>query len=406
MKTARLPRIIFIVFIIFIGISVASFLYAKPTYSLTNHIVISEIQAAGTVANDEFVELYNPTNDPVSIGGWRLTKKTAAGTQSTLTASLSGSIKPHGFLLIAHPSYTGSTSADLLYSSTSSGIAANNTVLLYSDAGTTLVDKVGMGTATDVEASAAANPPTSGSVERKANTTATAVSMAIGGTDEFAGNAEDTDHNDTNFIVRTTSQPQNSSSTVEPEDLTPSPTPSPLPSTSPTPSETPTVTPTTTVTGSPTETPTVTPSPTEFITSTPSPTVTPTTTPTMTPSSTPSMTPSQTPTNTPTMTPSATPTVIPTNSPTPTTTQTPSPTVTTSPIPSATTTPSPTLTLTVTPTMTTTATSTPTMTMSPTPTPGSVFRPLSLKCEVTYRTIKTHLLTFQFPQFHCHVVRS
>lgn len=42
----------------------------------TNHIVISQIQLSGEGnAQDEFVELYNPTNVAIEMTEWRLTRK-------------------------------------------------------------------------------------------------------------------------------------------------------------------------------------------------------------------------------------------------------------------------------------------------------------------------------------------
>jgi hypothetical protein len=255
----------------------------QSVLSAASHIVISEIMVgvSGT-ADNEFVELYNPTGSTVDLSGWRLTRKTDTGTQSTLVASMSGTIAPHGYMLVGSPEFVGSASADLTYS-TATHLAANNTVLLYSDEGVTVVDKVGMGTATDVESTSAANPATGKSIERKANASSTIASMIIGGIDEFLGNGEDTGHNLNDFIVRDLPQPQNASSSVEPVMATP--------------------TPSSTESASPSATPVVTP--------TPSPTVTPSPVVTPTPSSTASATPSATPVVTPTPTISPTPLPIP-----------------------------------------------------------------------------------------------
>jgi endonuclease G len=134
----------------------------------STHIVISEVQIAGVTASDEFVELYNPTSNDVSLNGWRLTRKTDTGSESNLVSSLSGTIKAHGYFLVTPQSgYTGSVAADETYSVAGSPIAANGTVLIYSDAGTTLIDKVGFGSAADKESTATSNPASSSSAERK-----------------------------------------------------------------------------------------------------------------------------------------------------------------------------------------------------------------------------------------------
>ncbi len=207
-----------------------------------DHIVFSEIQLAGGSFTDEFIELYNPTDSVIDLSGWRLTRKTSGGSESNLISSLSDSISPKSYFLIGHSDYDGSVALDATYSASTNSIAVNNTILLYSDAGSTLVDKIGLGTASDYEASASANPSSDGSLERKAFASSTTDSMGSGGLDEMEGNGEDTDNNYNDYVLQTESNPQNSSSAVEPV-ATPSPTPtvtpSPTPTISPTPSPTP-----------------------------------------------------------------------------------------------------------------------------------------------------------------------
>jgi hypothetical protein len=294
MKKNRLPAefpLFLIAAVIFSTLLVGPHI-TRQVLSVASHVVISEIQVTGGGTTDEIVELYNPTGDTVNLAGWRLTRKTASGaTENNLVASLSGTIAPQGYFLIAHPDYDGAVAADLPYSATTSAIAANNTVTLYSDAGTTVVDLVGMGSATSSESATTVNPAANGSIERKASPSSTADSMGPGGSEETAGNGEDSDNNTNDFVSRTTSDPQNTSSPIEPPPSTPTPTDEPTPTPTPTPTDEPTPTPT----------------------ETPTPTVTPTPTPTEEPTPTP--TPSETPTPTPTETP--VPTVTPTPTPTP-----------------------------------------------------------------------------------------
>lgn len=277
MKKVNLPWLLPI-FLLIGGILIFLNTAIRADSAAATHIVISEVQTAGATVGDEFVELYNPTSFSVDISGWRLRRETSTGGDGgNLVASLSGNIPAHGFFLITpQTEYTGSASADQTYSVGGNPVAANNTVLLYSDAGVTLVDKIGLGTAVNSETSAASNPLVGESVERKANSTSTAVSMDIGGVDEFSGNAEDTDNNSADFIVRTISQPQNSLSEAEPVVV-------PTPSEVPTPTIEPTAIPTPTI--EPTAIPTPTAEPTAIPTVTATPTVVPTVAPSVTPTS-------------------------------------------------------------------------------------------------------------------------
>jgi len=177
---------------------------------IADHVVISEVQISGATATDEFVELYNPTNAPVSLDDWYLTKKTLGGTNEhhLLAGFPDMSIPAHGFFLITHQSgYTGPVTADATYSTTNS-IAADNTVILYSDTKITVVDKVGFGAALDNETlSYPDNPGDDESLQRKINAT-------IEG--DGYGPAWDTGNNSADFFIRTSNPRNSASDPVEP----------------------------------------------------------------------------------------------------------------------------------------------------------------------------------------------
>jgi hypothetical protein len=334
MKKLLLPSVIILVLTPLFTALVSR--HTPVVYAATaSHVVISEVLPGITGAStNEFVELYNPTNSNIDVTGWRLSRKTAGGVESDLVTDFPAkTINAHGYLLVAHTDYTGSVAEDITYSANS--FATNNTILLY-DSSDVVVDKVGMGSATDVEGTAKTNPSSPASIERKATSTSLASTLAIGGTEELAGNGEDTDTNSSDFVNRGIAQPQSIASLTEPA-ISGTPTPTVQATLTPTASITPT--------GSVTLTPTMTTTPTVTTTGSVSPTVTPTSTGTVT--STPSVTPtaqaSLTSTNTPTVTVTNTPTVTvtPTFTGTPTTTVTPTISLTMTPSPTITVTPTP-----------------------------------------------------------------
>ncbi len=362
--------------------------------SATNHVVISEVQIAGdgaTPSDDEFVELYNPTESSVVMSGWRLTRRNSAGTEENLVTTLDGTIPAHGYFLIVDAiGYNGSPTSDAVYSAPSNEMTNNYTVLLYSDAGITLVDRVGFGTAVDFESTVfGTNPSDNGSLERKANSSSTTDSMGTGGSDESAGNGEDTDNNSVDFVTRTTSDPQNSTSQIEP--VFASPTPSPTESPTPTPDASPSPTPSPTAEPTPSPTPEATPSPTLEPTPSPTPEPTPSPTPEPSPSPTPEVTPSPTPEVTPSPTPEPTPS--PSASPEPTPTPSPEPSATPTPEPSPTSEPSPSPDVSPSPT--------PSPSVSPSPSPQVVFNGFLFRCTVQNLPLRIGPFTFMIPRFAC-----
>ncbi|WP_163995442.1 lamin tail domain-containing protein [Pyxidicoccus caerfyrddinensis] len=200
---------------------------ALPT-PLTNHVVISEFSGgngSGTAATDEFIELHNPTNSDVNIGNWLVQYKSATGTtySATVTIPAGKVIKARGYFLLAGANYSGSGSqaADLSYTfDTSASTTAGGHVRIGPGLTTSTtdvaVDKLAWGTGNSPEGTAApAHPAVGGSLERKAVSSSTSATMAVGGTDAARGNGTDSDNNSQDFVTRAARQPQSSQSATE-----------------------------------------------------------------------------------------------------------------------------------------------------------------------------------------------
>lgn len=138
-----------------------------PMAASENGVVINSYRISGQSSTDEYIELYNSSDRDINLLGWRLSKKTASGNISNLLTSFPEVyIEPDSSFIIAHENCN--CSPDLKYS-TSGSIADDNTILLFSDNGKSVVDKVGFGVAIDFEGSPASNPNTSEVYGRKNN---------------------------------------------------------------------------------------------------------------------------------------------------------------------------------------------------------------------------------------------
>lgn len=253
-----------LIFTTLLTLTLFTFLAKNPAQvkSLASHVVISEVQIAGSGATEDFVELYNPTSTQVDLSDYRLVKRTSTGSSDgSIVAFQSGDvIEPYGFFLWCNNEISESLSCD---KNTAATVSNNNSVGLRDgpmDTGT-LIDAVTFGTVenplgegTSVDPAPDANQ----SVERKASATSTSVTMGPGGSEETSGNGEDTDNNSADFYLRTTPDSQNSSSSAENPGTAPTPTvePTPIPSLEPTLTETPFPSPTPTVKPTPTPEPT------------------------------------------------------------------------------------------------------------------------------------------------------
>ncbi len=169
-----------------------------------DHIVISEVQITGGTGHttDDFIEIYNPTDSPVNLKGYRLVKRTATGGSDSLIKSWTTDalIAAHGFYLWADGNYSAiSVTPDV---TTSSSIAADNAIAIRLGANDTgdIIDAVGWGNASNalIETSPfSTNPGANESLVRK----------NIQSDSCFC----DTDNNANDFEINTTPNPQNSS---------------------------------------------------------------------------------------------------------------------------------------------------------------------------------------------------
>jgi hypothetical protein len=187
---------------------------------IADHLVISEVQINGGDANEDFVELYNPTDTPINnLNGWNIRIRNSTGSESSLVAITSGSIPAHGFFLWANDQGSGggfaaSIGADV---SNSNNLSPNSSIVLRQ--GTTIVDQLAWGTGSGSQFGEGTvftpNPGNHDGLERKALTSSTASSMESGGSHEFKGNGFDSNNNAADFVLRDVSQPQNSGSATE-----------------------------------------------------------------------------------------------------------------------------------------------------------------------------------------------
>lgn len=209
------------------------------------HIYISEIaiDSGGNVLHD-FIELYNPSQETVSLRGWTVQIGTAilpgVGINPSDTIALGDTIAPGGYYLITRvDSGNIPVKADTEYSFTTA-IGINSWVALIrpptlgdsrivtaEDTWTytqgpiwyKTVDFVGMGASPWFKGPSSALGISGKSLERKASRTSTETTLAGGGSEATAGNAYDTESNggarDSDFVHQNRPRPQNRHSARE-----------------------------------------------------------------------------------------------------------------------------------------------------------------------------------------------
>lgn len=252
--------------------------------------VLSEVQlATESEATFDFIELYNPSSEDMSLEGMRLAKRSSTGTSSSSIVAFSStdSIPAHGFFLWCNTNLAATTTCD---KSTGATVSDDNSVAILNGslADGVVVDAVTFGSpaAPFGEGTFLTAPLSGTSVERKANASSTSDSMSDPLLDGLLGNGYDTNDNSADFVTRLVPDPQNTNSEIEPStSVTPTMSLTPTPTETTTPTQTNTPTPTESLTPSPSESPT--PNPTESMTPTPTESSVPTPTLTPTPTATP-----------------------------------------------------------------------------------------------------------------------
>lgn len=136
-------------------IFVVLLVFTEKSSASTSSILINEIQTAGISANDEFVELYNPTSEIIDISSWSIQYRGGGGASYNKKNFVSGSVIPaNGYFLVAHGgsgNYSGNTTPDMSWSQSFSSTGGNiflvnNQAMLTDDNADSIVDKVVYGT--------------------------------------------------------------------------------------------------------------------------------------------------------------------------------------------------------------------------------------------------------------------
>jgi endonuclease G len=144
-------------------LGVAAWMYGRHVAAQTEavavspHLVISQFQAGGVSANDEFIEIKNTSASPFDLNGHRLVYRSQNGTNDVgpLAVWTTSTIIPAGgFYLVASTSYDGGITPDRTFDNTTCACAlaaANGGLAIRQGDSNTgaVIDSVGWGTVTN-----------------------------------------------------------------------------------------------------------------------------------------------------------------------------------------------------------------------------------------------------------------
>ena len=135
---------------------------SAPARAASTTVVIEQVyggggNSGGQFTND-FVELFNPSSSDVDLTGWSVSYFSASATTPASTTALSGTIAAHHAYLVqeAAGSTPGAAALPTPDATGTANLAASSGRVDLSDGSSALVDRVGYGTATTFEGTAAA----------------------------------------------------------------------------------------------------------------------------------------------------------------------------------------------------------------------------------------------------------
>ncbi|MFZ4725800.1 MAG: hemoblobin-interacting domain-containing protein [Paludibacter sp.] len=185
----------------------------------TTHLVISQVYGgggnAGAIYKNDFIEIFNPTNSPISVNGWSVQYVSAAGNGTWVVTPLSNtSIPAYSYYLVQEAAGTGGTTnlptpdaiGTIAMSGTTGKVALVNSTTALTGANpnnATVIDLIGWGpTATGYETAPA---------PILTNTTSNS---------RLSGGCIDNNNNSTDFVAGSVN-PRNSASPINSCSLTP-----------------------------------------------------------------------------------------------------------------------------------------------------------------------------------------
>ncbi|MEO8626257.1 MAG: lamin tail domain-containing protein, partial [Candidatus Limnocylindrales bacterium] len=230
------------------GLVCAPVAVSAVSWPVSTGLLVSEVVTGAASASDEFVEIYNASNNDLDLGGLELVYVTSSGATVTRKQTWSALTVPaHRHVLFANSGGVYAAGADGTYSG---GLSASGGSLVLRTLGGTVVDALSWGDAGSsfVETSAGSAPPSGSSLERRP-----------GGAE---GNATDTNANLADTAVNPSPVAQALAAAAVPVIVaTPSPTATAAPTATPPTTPTPSPSPTPACSWAPLPTPTASPSP-------------------------------------------------------------------------------------------------------------------------------------------------
>lgn len=150
-----------------------SVLNAQTTDQPAFNVLFSEVLlGTSNSGTEEYIELYNTTDQPIDLLNWKVQYSSSSSTNwdsPTRTISLSGTIQPNAYLLIASTNYPSDLTA-LKYSSTLSQSAGNLRIVHGDESNFVLEDALSWGSAILGLGDSALAPPASLGLNRLKDT--------------------------------------------------------------------------------------------------------------------------------------------------------------------------------------------------------------------------------------------